>query len=464
MSRTQAHELSMTQAGQAMRDKELSPVELFDSYCRRIEMVEPEVRAFSQLTIEMGREAALASEERFLRGTPLTPLDGLPVAVKDLFDVESLATRAGSAVPALPAGRDSFCVDRLKSSGAVLMGKTHTHEFAYGVLTPSSRNPWDTSRTPGGSSGGSAAAVSARECLLALGTDTGGSVQIPAALCGVTGMKPTYGRVSRDGVFPLSWSLDNVGTLTRDIAGAALGLQALAGFDPADRATLNVPVPDYLRDIHAGVKGLVIGVPTNYYTSQVSADITDAVHTVVEMLRGEGAIIREVTVPMTEFLAAVIDGLCIPEAYVLHEQRLRDHGDVYDPEIRAVIGSGQYVPAPWYIKAMQARTQITERWHSMFEGLDVLIAPTAPIVAPVRDTLTHVWPDGTAEPVIDMLARLAIPANVTGFPAVSLFGGLDPTGLPIGIQIMGKPFDEKTVLRVGQSCEEAVYSLGYRQL
>ncbi|HET6504131.1 MAG TPA: amidase [Amycolatopsis sp.] len=451
-----AYQLSLAEAAEKIRTKELSPVELTESVLARADAVEDKITAFATRTPGLARKAAVQAEAEIAGGAYRGPLHGIPVGIKDLYETAGIPTTSSSAVRAdyVPE-RDSAVVEKLTAAGMVLVGKTHTHEFAYGAETPTTRNPWDLERIPGGSSGGSGAAVAAGECLVGMGSDTGGSIRIPASICGTVGLKPTYGRVSRRGVASLSWSLDHVGPLTRTVRDTALVMNAIAGYDRDDPATVDVAVPDFTGGLEDGVAGLTIGIPVDYFTERVDPEVSAAVATAVGVLTGQGAVVREVNVPMPDHVLPTEWGLMLPEASAYHQSMLREKADLYTPSVRLYLEVGEYVLATDYIKALRARTLLQQAWRDLFEGIDVLIAPTlsAPAVSAENPAVT--WPDGTTEAATDAYVRFSAPANVTGLPSLSVPCGFTEGGLPIGMQIMGRPFDEPTLLRVGQAYESA---------
>jgi len=457
----QPYELNLTAAAAQIESKQLSPVELVESVLGRLDAVEPKIGAFACVTGELAHEAAKTAERDIANGKYRGSLHGIPVGVKDLYDTAGVASTSSSKVRAerVPDA-DAAIVDRLLSAGMVMVGKTHTHEFAYGAITPTTRNPWDTSRIPGGSSGGSAAAVAAGVCTVGMGTDTAGSIRIPASLCGTVGLKPTYGRTSRRGVASLSWSLDHAGPLTRNVRDAALVLGVIAGYDRLDPACVDVPVPDYTADLDRGVAGLRIGIPTNYYFDRVSADVDRAVHNAIAVLEGLGAQLREVTIPYADAVLAAEWGILMPEASAYHQQALRESAELYEPDVRLFLEAGEFILATDYIKALRVRTLMQQAWAAMFTDVDVVLAPCMPVAAPEAGATEVKWPDGTAEDSTMALVRLTSPGNLTGLPTLSVPVGFDAAGLPLGMQIIGRPFDEQTILRVGQAYEDASDTIG----
>jgi aspartyl-tRNA(Asn)/glutamyl-tRNA(Gln) amidotransferase subunit A len=463
VSTVHAYELTIAEASEKIRAKELSPVELTESVLSRIAAVEDKITAFATVTADVARAAAATAEAEIAAGGYRGPLHGIPVGIKDLYETAGIPTTSSSAVRAdyLPA-QDSAVVEMLTAAGTVMVGKTHTHEFAYGAVTPTTRNPWDLERIPGGSSGGSGAAVAAGECMVGMGSDTGGSIRIPASVCGTVGLKPTYGRVSRRGVASLSWSLDHVGPLTRTVRDAAFVMNAIAGYDRSDPACVDVPVPDYTDGLDAGVAGLTVGVPTNYFTERVDPEVSAAVTAAVGVLDDLGAQIREVAVPMTEYILPTEWGVLLPEASSYHQQMLREKADLYTSDVRLYLEVGELVLATDYIKALRARTLLQQAWRGLFDDIDVLVAPTLAAPAVNADDPVLHWPDGTTEAATDSYVRFSAPANVTGLPSLSVPCGFTEGGLPIGMQIMGKPFAEATLLTVGQAYESATAWLDRR--
>lgn len=450
------YELSLHDAADQIRSRTLSPVELTESVLARIESVDSRLGAFATVTAEEAMRAAQDAEKEIMDGRYRGPLHGVCVGVKDLLDTQGIPTTCSSRTRSdHVATTDAAVVEHLNAAGAILVGKTHTHEYAYGVITPTTRNPWDLDRIPGGSSGGSGAAVAARMCQGAIGTDTGGSVRIPSAVCGTVGLKPTYGRVSRRGVTPLSWSLDHVGPLTRTVRDAAVMMDAIAGYDRDDPMTRDVPVSDHVQGLRGGVDNLVLGLPRNYFFDAIDPEVETAVRTAAQEFEALGAEIREIDLPHAEEYMAAEFGLLVPEASAVHQQTLRTKADLYEDDVRTLLEAGELILATDYIKALQARTLIQQAWRDMFTDLDAVLAPTLPAVAAKVGQQTFTWPDGTEEPVINAYVRTSAPGNLTGLPALSLPCGFNTDNLPIGLQIIGKPFAETTVLRIAAAYEHA---------
>ncbi|MFF1272237.1 amidase [Streptomyces marokkonensis] len=455
----QPFELSLTEASRAVRARELSPVELTESVLARIAAVEGRLGAYVTVAADAALAAAARAEREISGSGPRGPLHGIPMALKDLIDAEGIPTTASSHVRAgHVAERDSRVAERLGAAGAVLLGKTHTHEFAYGLTTPQTNNAWDHSRVAGGSSGGSAVAVAAGGATFAMGTDTGGSIRVPAALNGVVGLKPTYGLVPRTGVTSLSWSLDHVGPLTRTVQDAALVLSATAGHDPRDPASVSGPMLD--RFPGGDLRGLKVGVPRNHYFDRVTPEVEESVRGAIERLAELGAELVDVEIPMARYIQAVQWGLMVPEATAYHERSLRATPDLYAADVRILLEAGELTSAGDYLRAQRARTMMRDAWARLFDGIDVLAAPTVPMTAAEAGQEAVEWADGTTEAVSDSYVRLCAPANITGVPALTLPVGHDRAGLPIGMQLMARPFQDATVLRVGRVYEESVAGAG----
>ena len=457
--------LSVSEAARLIQSRRLSPVELTRSVLERIDETEPQVHAYVTRLDEAALESARGAEAAISAGDYRGPLHGIPIALKDLFYVAGVPTSAGSEVLAdFVPGHDATVTERLRLAGAVCVGKTVTHEFAYGQNAAPTRNPWDLERTPGGSSAGSGAAVAAHSCLAAMGTDTGGSIRMPASVDGVVGLKPTYGRVSRYGVVPLSWSLDHCGPLTKSVEDAALVMNAIGGHDPRDPASARVPVGDLTRDLRAGVRGLRLGVPRKHFFDRIHRTVGDAVERALGVLENLGAVRVEVEIPHIDLCVAVGMGILLPEASSIHQSWLRQHADRYDPGTRRMLEAGELVLATDYLRAQRARSLVKHGFESVFRDrhLDALITPTEPTVATRLDQMSIDFDDGSAEPGFSVWTRQTIPFNVSGMPALSIPCGFSEdfsegvaAGLPVGLHIAGRPFDEATVLRIGFAYESA---------
>lgn len=449
------YELPLIEVAAKIKAREVSPVEVAQSALARLEETEPTLTAFVTATPDIALQQAKVAEKEIAAGTYRGPLHGIPLGVKDLYNTAGVKTTSSSAQRAdYVPDTDSASVARLYDAGMVLIGKTHTHEFAYGATTPTTGNPWAPDRTPGGSSGGSGAAVGAGVVHVALGSDTGGSIRIPAALCGTVGLKPTFGRASRVGVASLSWSLDHVGPLSRNVIDAALVMTAMSGYDRRDPGTVDVPVPDMVSNIGAGVAGKKIGIPTNYYTEQLDPEAAAAAQHTATLLQELGAELVEVTIPMAEHMIATEWAIMMPEAAAYHQDSLRDFPEKFTDEVRTLLETGAAALATDYVNALRLRTLIQAAWKEMFAGIDVLLAPTLVAPAALRADPFITWPDGTKEAATAAYVRYSAPANVTGLPSLSVPAGFTTEGLPLGVQILGKPFAEAEILQVGFALEQ----------
>jgi aspartyl-tRNA(Asn)/glutamyl-tRNA(Gln) amidotransferase subunit A len=459
--------LTIAEAARLIRTRAIAPVDLVEALLARIASHDGRVRAFLHVAGDQALAQAREAERAPAGGEDRGPLHGVPIAIKDIVDVAGMPTTAGSRVLAgNVASEDAALVAALRRAGAIILGKTNTHEFAYGVITPPTRNPWDLTRIPGGSSGGSAAALSAGMAYGAVGTDTAGSIRLPAALCGVVGLKPTYGRVSRGGIIPLSWSLDHAGPMARSVADAALLLEAMvSASDPCDPATAGTPLPDLSAALGADVRGLRVGVPRPYFYDGLEPSVAAVVDEALRTLAGLGMELREVALPGVELTFALGRAIQRPEASAYHRQRLREVPELYGDELRRDLELGELFLATDYIHAQRVRAELRTQWLEVMDQLDVLATPTVPVGAPraahtpgqegassgaVKGTLPHVLdvPKGT-------LLHNTYPFSLVGFPALSVPCGFTVDGLPVGLQVIGRPFDEAAVLRAGHAYEAA---------
>jgi len=446
--------LTAVEAARLVRERHLSPVELVEAALARIDAHDSSVRAFLHVDGERALAAAHELELRVVAGGDLGALCGVPVAIKDIVDVAGMPTTAGSRVLAgHMASKDAAIVARLREAGAVVLGKTNTHEFAYGVISAPTRNPRDLARIPGGSSGGSAAALAAGMALGALGTDTAGSIRLPSALCGMVGLKPTYDLVSRDGVIPLSWSLDHAGPMARSVADAALMLAVLApGLRTGDEgAGQDERAHAALRFIEGSVRGLRVGVPRPYFYEGLEPEVGAAVEEALRALGGLGMEVREVELPDAGLTFAVGHAVQRPEASAYHHATLRASPELYEEETRRDLELGALYLATDYIHGQRVRALLRERWLEVMRDVDLLATPTVPVTAP----LTPGEGGGGGSVVKGTLLRNTYPFNLVGFPALSLPCGLTPAGLPVGLQLAGRPFEDLTVLRAGHAYERA---------
>jgi aspartyl-tRNA(Asn)/glutamyl-tRNA(Gln) amidotransferase subunit A len=442
----------------AMRRKEVSPVEITLAYLQRIETFDRKINSFITVLPEQALKAARSAEKELMKGRYSGPLHGIPFAAKDLFFTRGIRTTCGSKILKnfVPV-YNATVIDRLQAAGAILLGKLNMHEFAYGTtsINPHSgsvRNPWDRDRVSGGSSGGSAAALASAFVPLTLGTDTGGSIRIPSALCGTAGLKPTFGRISKHGVYPLCWTMDHPGPMTRCVADLAIAMNVMAGPDPLDPSTSTVAVPDYTRGLSANLRGIHIGIPDTYYFDRLDPEVFTAVKKAIQVCRRLGAAVRKISLPMlpeasiAAFIILLAEGAATLEKW--HRTRARDLGG----DVRSRLDLGAAIMAAQYLKAQAIRRKIRENFRRAFQKVNVILTPQLPITAPGLNQGSVSWGKET-EAVPSALTRFTRIYNLAGIPSLSIPCGFSAAGLPIGLQIAGRPFDEKTVLRVGSAYE-----------
>ncbi|WDT77693.1 MAG: Asp-tRNA(Asn)/Glu-tRNA(Gln) amidotransferase subunit GatA [Candidatus Manganitrophus sp.] len=468
-----AHELH-----EALKKKSVSAKELVNAFYARIESVEKGVRAYNTLTQKEALAQADRIDQAIARGEAIGPLAGIPIALKDNLCLEGVRTTCSSKI--LDGYRppyDATVVSRLKEAGGIFLGKTNMDEFAMGSSTENSafektKNPWDLSRIPGGSSGGSAAAVAASEATAALGSDTGGSIRQPAACCGVVGLKPTYGRVSRYGLVAFASSLDQIGPLTKDVTDTATVMNVIGGYDRSDSTSADLPMPDLTRALRRDVRGMRLGVPKEYFIEGMDPEVEGSVAQAIETLKKLGAEVKEISLPHTEYAVAtyyilataeassnlarydgVRYGYRTPEARDLLEMYMKTRAEGFGPEVKRRIMLGTYALSAgyydaYYKKAQQVRTLIKRDFDEAYQSVDVIITPTAP-------TPAFRFGEKTADPLQMYLSDIfTISVNLAGIPAISLPGGFSKGGLPIGLQILGRAFDEEGILRVAYTFEQ----------
>lgn len=451
---------SVAELGPLLKGRKLSPVELVQASLDRIEALNPKVQAFITVTAAEALDQARQAEREITRGRYLGPLHGIPFAPKDLFATKGVRTTNGSKVTAdwVP-DFESTVTERLRQAGAILVGKLNLLEFAMGSgqkgLIGPARNPWDLAYSPSGSSSGSGAALAAGMVPLTLGTDTGGSIRGPAKSCGVVGLKPTYGRISRFGVTDLSWTLDHVGPMARSVADVARMLQVIAGADPRDPASATSAVPDYLKALRGDIKGLKLGIPVNHYFTHVHPETEAALRRAIAVLKDRGMVLVAITVAHAALVGPTSAVILGSESAAYHEQRLKQHTDLFDPLVRERLEAGTFHSAIDYIKALRTRTLLIEEMRRVFTLCDVLMLP-AGNAAP-RLELEIVGTDAPRNPPLPPRPDSFNLANVTGIPALVLPCGFTagPPTLPLGIQFCAKHFDEATLLRVGHAYQTA---------
>ncbi len=476
---TLPHDLTLMTAAEArehLDNREISSVELTQAYLDRIQAVEPAIHAYLHLMTDVAMTQAAEADRRIGNGDAAM-MTGIPVALKDILVTTDAPTTAASKIlDGYMSPYDATVVARLREQGAIFLGKANTDEFAMGSSTENSafgqtNNPWDTTRVPGGSSGGSAAAVAAREASISLGSDTGGSIRQPAGFCGIVGLKPTYGRVSRYGLIPFASSLDQIGPFARTVEDAAMMLQAISGKDPMDSTSVPTPVPDYVSSFPEDLKGIRIGVAPEYTVEGMEPGVDQATKAAIAKLEELGAEIVEVSLPHTEYALATYYITAPAEASAnlarydgvrygnriegddLMDMYLKTRGAGFGPEVKRRIMLGTYALSSgyydaYYVKAQKVRTLIKQDFDAAFEKVDAIVAPTSPTIA---------FPSGsrTSDPYQMYLADVfTIPANMAGIPGISVPAGFSE-GLPVGLQFLGKAFDEERLLGVAHAYEQA---------
>ena len=451
--------LDITQLADLLRSRKVSSAEVTDAYLDRIERHDPQLRAYIAVTADLARRAARTADQEIAAGNYRGPVHGVPLGIKDLYDLAGMPTTMGSKILRdNVAAEDAGVVAKLKAAGAVILGKHNLHEFAFGITSENPhfgavRNPWNPERVPGGSSGGTAAAIAAGLCAAGLGSDTGASIRAPASFCGIVGLKPTYGRASRAGALPLAWSLDHVGPMARSVTDCAVLLQAIAGYDPRDPGSAPAGVPDYSSDLQAGVRGLRIGVPREYFFEVIEPEVERLVREAIRVLEGLGATVDEVSLPHVMHAQVAGNVIMSSEAAAWHQSWLRERPADYGADVLARIRGGLLVRAVEYLAAQQMRTLIQQDFLTAFAQVDVVVGPTVPLVAPaIGRTLEPGGPLNV--PPRSIANRATVPCNLTGMPAISVPCGFSD-GLPVGLQIMGRAFAEPLVLRVAAAYEAA---------
>ena len=450
--------LTLHEAADRLRRKRVSPIELTQACLARIERLNPTLNAFITVTTESALDSARIAEGEIQRGRWRGPLHGMPIALKDLFDTAGVRTTAGSGVfkDRIPS-EDAEVVRRLKAAGAIILGKTNLHEFAYGGTSAVSyfgpvRNPWDTSRVPGGSSGGSAAAVAANLCFAALGTDTAASVRQPAAYCGVVGIKPTYGLVSTRGCIPLSWTFDHIGPFARTVADSAVVLQAIAGYDRLDTGSRMIAVPDYSAALAGKVSALRVGVARSFFFDDLDPEIEAAMNDALRVVQKLTASVRDVTLPASsqEALRAAVRQA---EAYAYHAEFVEKTPELYQPETLSRLRAAMDAKTVPYILGRREVDLTRRTVGDVFNSVDVIVTPTVPLPPPLVADVSKDVP--TSIGIGGRTIRNTSPFNVYGWPTISVPCGFTSAGLPIGMQISGPDGGEARVLQVAHAYEQA---------
>ncbi|HEX6288911.1 MAG TPA: amidase [Herpetosiphonaceae bacterium] len=450
--------LTLKQAADLIARRAVSPVELTEAHLDRIARLDPQVHSFITVTGEAALEQARQAQAEIGRGAYRGPLHGLPLAIKDLFETRGVRTTAGSKhLAAYISTADSAVVERLRAAGAILLGKLNMHEWAMSVtsINPhwgTCRNPWSREHIAGGSSGGSGAALSARLCLGALGSDTGGSIRIPASFCGVVGLKPTFGRVSMRGGLPLSWNLDHAGPMGRRVRDVALLLQTLAGDDPGDPASLDMPAEDYTARLEAGVRGWRVALALDGFTSAskpVDPAVAQAVRRAAQVFEQLGAQVREIALPEAQAATRSTLNMIVGDAAAYHRERLQEQPDDFGADVLEALQSGAKLTAVEYALARRMQATFRREIERLFADYEILLTPTTPVAAPL------IHESEEAKSTRPSLVSFTAPFNLAGVPALSLPCGFTGDNLPIGLQIVGRAWAEAAVLRAGAAFEQA---------
>jgi aspartyl-tRNA(Asn)/glutamyl-tRNA(Gln) amidotransferase subunit A len=444
-----------------IRAREISPVEATEACLARIETVGRRLHAFIHVDAGAALRTARIREAEVKAGRSRGPLHGVPLAHKDLFVWGGRAASCGTAIPEyFRAAHDATAVARLEAAGSITLGRLNMAELAMGPFGDNAHHgdaetPWRAGHCAGGSSSGSGAVVAAGLAYGALGTDTGGSIRLPAACCGVVGLKPTYGRVSRAGGMPLSWSLDHIGPLTRTVRDAAILLEVIAGADPLDATASTRPVPDYVAALDAPITGLRVGVPDRYYGEDLDPGVASAYQETIDAFRQLGAAVSECPVPDPTILNDLANLIARSESAALHTRIARESPHLLQPAVRERLEIGFHVSAHDYLQATRLRARATRTFvEDVFTRIDLLLAPTIPEPAPALALVKAGQPDDVVRRM-GRFSRLTRPWNALGLPALSLPCGFVPDGRPVGLTVIGRPFDEATVLRAGHAYEQA---------
>ena len=452
--------LTLSQLSGFIASKDVSPVEATEAYLDRIEEVDAKLNSYITITRDEALQAARNAEQAIEAGRYLGPMHGVPVAVKDQIYTTGVRTTAGSRIMAdfIPE-EDATVITNLKRAGAVLLGKLNMTEFATGAIfdhpygTP--RNPWDLGRSPGASSSGSGIATAAFLCATSLGEDTGGSIRGPANQCGVVGLRPTWGRVSRRGLLGASWSMDTVGPISRTVEDCAMTFQAIAGHDPGDPFSWDVPVPDYRKGLDGDIRGVKVGVIKDRATSPLlDPEIEKGVAKAIDVLRDLGAVIEEISIPLTQHAGAVTQAIDGVEWSSLNRATFGTHFDQLDHNNKIGFLTGSAIPAQVYYQAQKLRALLRQQILDSLERVDVLVLPTAPVTARPLETVPGVQSKEQAAAALAGRVSFTGPFNLAGVPALSVPCGFSSENLPMGLQIVGRPFAEETVMKVAYAYEK----------
>jgi aspartyl-tRNA(Asn)/glutamyl-tRNA(Gln) amidotransferase subunit A len=454
MASAELLQLGITEALERIRARQLSPVELTRAYLERINQLNAQLNVYLTVMAEEALAMATAAEQHVMKDGVLGPLYGIPVALKDNCDVAGVRMTAGAKfLHDNIAAVDSEVAARLRRAGAIILGKTHMHEWAIGATTRNPhfgpcRNPWDPSRIPGGSSGGSGAALAADMSLATIGTDTGGSVRIPAALNGISGIRPTVGRVSIRGVIPVSWTFDTIGPMARRAEDVAHLLQVVAGYDPYEPTSIDAPVPDYFTSLRSGVKGLRMGLCTGHFQNEPTPSVTNAVQNAARTLQDLGAHVEEVELTGAESVIDRMSELILTDAAAYHQERHAKQPQDFGQDVMTRLNRGAAVTGPQYALARQAQREWQRKMEEVFVRYDILLAPTCGVAAPIIEQSEGVE-------TTRLLTRFTYPLNFAQVPVLSIPCGFTEEHMPIGLQVAARHWQEALVLRVAWAYQQA---------
>ena len=460
MQDNQITDLTVSQLGAHIESRAMSPIDVAHAFLGRIDTVEPKLNAFISRVDEHALEAAHDAENEIAGGHYRGVFHGIPVGLKDLFWTKGIRTTSGSQIDRDFVPReDAAAFSKLVKAGAYCIGKLHMTEYAFDGTSlnhhyGTAHNPWDTTRMAGGSSSGSGVAVASAQVPIALGTDTGGSVRVPASLCGITGFKPTSGLISRYGVTPLSWSMDHVGPLTKTVHDAAIAINVMVGYDNRDAGSVQGSPSDYVSGLDKGMQGVRIGVPREFIWDMLDPEVEQAFRTSISQMESLGGIIEDLSVPALELVNASGSVVQTAEAATIHRSHVLKQGHLLDPVIRRRIESGMFISAEAYIHAQQVRNKLRNELLKVMDRVDVIATPTTSIVAPYIDQ-ERVIIGGQSVPVREALLRITRVFSTVGFPAISVPCGFTEAGLPIGLQIVGKPLGEVLLLQVAHAYQKS---------
>ncbi|MFL0584009.1 amidase [Solibacillus silvestris] len=452
------HEKAVEELAPLLESKELSPVELTKEILEFAEKSQPVINSFMEFYREEALENAKHVEKEIQDGNYKGMFHGIPLALKDnLFFKDKVSTMSSKIHKDFVSDHDATVVEKLRASGVIYTGKLSMHEYAWGITNNNPhygavKNPWDLSKIPGGSSGGSGAAVASGASVASLGTDTAGSIRIPSSACGIVGLKPTHGRVSKFGCYPLAWTLDHIGPMTKTVKDAAAMLEIISGFDHRDPTCVNAPVENYVSQLTGNVRGLVIGVNEDYFFNNVDTDVEDAVRRQIQLLVDRGARVEVISIPSLRYAEWAELVTSLSEASTIHHNDLQNRPQDFGKDIRLLFELGELPTAVDYLQAQQVRRQIKQEFNQAFQKVDVIIAPTLPIVVNnIGEDLADL--NGEKVDLINNIIRFTGPSNLTGLPALTVPAGFKGH-LPIGIQIIGPAFKEGRILNVGYAIEQ----------